>query len=189
MSIIPWPTRAARLPIPNSIVDYYPKADASDPLGDQLTTKAKGAVFGEWALIRDDTRTASVRTMEETEMLVITKEVYQSLCHKSMSESAEISQAVDALRSASKTRTEQDLACIDSVLNQNRFFQTVPEKARMELCKVSSLIEVESNVNLFQQGDAPDACYVLLIGYDTFYFYVFEMFLRFRKFVSQHVLL
>ena len=143
MSIIPWPTRAARLAIPSSLVEFFPKADAGDPLGDQLTTKSKGAVFGEWALIRDDKRTASVRTTEETELLVVTKAVYQSLCHKDRSEVAEIGQAVDALRLASKSRTEGDLASIDRVLNKNRFFQTVPEKARMELCKVSSLIEVE----------------------------------------------
>jgi hypothetical protein len=60
----------------------------------------------------------------------------------------------------------------------------------MELCKVSSLIEVQSNVDLFQEGDAPDACYVLLIGYDIFDFYVNFLkcifnFLRFCKFVSR----
>ncbi len=79
---------------------------------------------------------------------VIRKDVYKSLCMQDRSEHAEISQAAAALRLAPKTRTPADLQAIDRILAKNRFFQTVPDQARMELCKWSHLRDIEPQVFL-----------------------------------------
>ena len=129
------------------------KADPKNRGGDliEIAQLGEGEIFGEFAILADFRRHATVQAMDDCHVYEIPRQLLGEL-NKSYPEMAA------HLEGYYRDRL------LNSLLNTSSFFQALPEDAREGVLKKFKPIRADAEKYLLTEGDFPAGFYVVLLG-------------------------
>ncbi|CEM18765.1 unnamed protein product [Vitrella brassicaformis CCMP3155] len=130
-----------------------------------LADLSEGDSFGEWALIRNERRAATIRTLSPCEFLWVSKDFYQSVLKEARSLAVKKSAALDIMRSRSpQDRAMQDLKLLSDFLETMSPFDTIPRSTLLEVSKFVGVRSVSEHDVIIEDGAQADFFYLPLNG-------------------------
>jgi len=125
-----------------------------------------GDTFGERGMIGlSDTRTATVVTREETQVLFLDSEDF-ARCRSVFSVQMLFHPArlMRLLYKQGSERTDIDLEQLASITGTNNFFKSMDPKCHFEVCRVMKCAQLGPDELVCQQGAMGDAFYIIMSG-------------------------
>ena len=134
-----------------------------------------GQHFGERALSEDQPRAASIACVEDTDLISISKRIYNLLLKSAHADASSMGGMTDqpgtkpfilkVLSKRRETRSPLEIESVAGYLNWRiPFFQKFTQDQQLELCRVSEVITIWGKTILFKQGSIGQAFYVILTG-------------------------
>ena len=134
-----------------------------------------GQHFGERALSEDLPRAASIACVEDTDLISISKRIYNLLLKSAHVDASSMGGMTDqpgtkpfilkVLSKRRETRSPLEIESVAGYLNWRiPFFQKFTQDQQLELCRVSEVITIWGKTILFKQGSIGQAFYVILTG-------------------------
>ena len=131
--------------------------------------------FGEKALMNDEPRAASIVALEQTDLISISKFVYNSLIKAAHAEAESAGAKMDqpgtkahllkVLSKKTEFRTKLEIEGVANYLDWRiPFFREFTPEQQLELCRVSQSVSIWGENVLFKQGSVGQAFYVILTG-------------------------
>jgi CRP-like cAMP-binding protein len=117
----------------------------------ELATLTDGAVFGEMALVSGMPRSASVVTVEETDLVELGPEAFAAM-------GEEINRVAESLDRLAKRRW------MSNVLQQNPVFQVFSDEERQQLLRRFEAMKVPRGTILIEQGERARGLYIVARG-------------------------
>ena len=133
------------------------------------------AHFGERALSEDQPRAASIVCMEPTDVVTISKRIYNLLLKSAHADSSSMGGmneqpgtkpfVLKVLSKRRETRMPLEIESVAGYLNWRiPFFQAMTLQEQLELCRVAEVVTIWGKSVLFKQGSVGQAFYVVLTG-------------------------
>jgi CRP-like cAMP-binding protein len=129
----------------------------------QVAMFQSGAVFGEWGLMQDIPRSATVTSLSKCVLMVITRDAYRSVLADYRRQCWRIDRCILALQSNAAQRSAKDMEAVVDNLSQAESL-SVAKDVKEAFCAVASYRFVERECNVYPQGVAPDGFYYLIRG-------------------------
>ncbi|CEM31310.1 unnamed protein product [Vitrella brassicaformis CCMP3155] len=130
-----------------------------------LADLSEGDSFGEWALIRNERRAATIRTLSPCEFLWVSKDFYQSVLKEARSLAVKKSAALDIMRSRSpQDRAMQDLKLLSDFLETMSPFNAIPRSTLLEVSQFVGVRSVSEHDVIIEDGAQADFFYLPLNG-------------------------
>lgn len=134
-----------------------------------------GQHFGERALSEDQPRAASILCIEDTDLITISKRIYNLLLKSAHADATSMGGMTEqpgtkpfvlkVLSKRRETRTPLEIESVAGYLNWRiPFFSNFTQEQQLELCRVSEVITIWGRTVLFKQGSIGQAFYVILTG-------------------------
>uniref|UniRef100_A0A0G4G2G2 Cyclic nucleotide-binding domain-containing protein n=1 Tax=Chromera velia CCMP2878 TaxID=1169474 RepID=A0A0G4G2G2_9ALVE len=130
-----------------------------------VATLGEGDSFGEWALVRNEKRMATVHTLTPCQLLVIEKAFYQEVLQAARVLQVKLAAFVQILKTKPVSdRTSEDLAILAEFLRSVPMFANIPEEA---LRVVATMVDIRSYAafsEIVKEGDMPDLVFGVVNG-------------------------
>ncbi|MBT8493595.1 MAG: cyclic nucleotide-binding domain-containing protein [Deltaproteobacteria bacterium] len=129
------------------------KRDAHNPDGDliEVATLGEGEIFGEFAILADFRRHATVQSVADSNVYEIPRELVDEL-------TLTYPEMAEHLEGFYRERL------LNSLLDTSRFFQPLAPDTRKEILKLFQPKRVEPEAMIIREGELPTAFYIVLLG-------------------------
>lgn len=136
-----------------------------------VVTLRPGAIVGEIALFKDGVkRMATVRTADQTELLLLDKKSFLDLDKATLNVIAENARYNAACTKEPNMRTRDDLQILQQRTSHLSHLSALSSDVHLELCRVMRYRKVTENTLLVRKGMAARCLYVLISGTAGVYF-------------------
>ena len=153
---------------PPASADKAGKADANasreSAYGIKVAVMTSGMCFGEVALICGQKRSASILAQEEGELLIITKEDYVRTLQRVMSTVFLPDSVKNCMHTKPALRRESEWVLIADIVQHHAFFDKIPRRVLLEVCKSIQFLVLEPKNRVYKQGDQARFLYIILTG-------------------------
>ena len=129
----------------------------------QLALIQAGAVVGEWGLMQDTPRSATVTSETNCTLMVITRESYRSVLADYRKQCWRIDRSIVILQNNNLQRSARDIEALMETLQQATSLRMAKD-VKAALCECASYRFVEKGQVVFPQGIEPDGFYFLIRG-------------------------